>query len=703
VKNNPLTTSFLLQTLQGEQASFTLDKKKMIIGRHPSCDIQLDQFQISSYHLFVCFLDDGSLLIKDLASESGTYLNGKRIEEAIMFAGDTLAIGDYVFMAEKNEDILVTNADELIPVNEDKPLPKLAVPKATKLLPALPASIPEAPTAPVLKASQIIHSDALPAAPAVAQEVASVAPMATSHLILIDGELCDITYDEKSYRPLDSIPLVNFEAEYTPLEETEESFDLCKPIVAQKFEIISYINGMIQDFQYVDFNDGDFYLRSHAQNDHDIMMSTMGEHKLFSIRAGKVQFYPHPDLQASSSWETLDFNGPIFFTHGAEQISLRLLDKSMQWQKLSSGVREKDFIKQATKIFCALFIPFMLLLFVTQNEYQEPRAEVVVIYQLKKPVEVPTLELSKSELSAVDPASFNENTGSKDENQPVEKVEFASASEATQEIAKSITPDEPAPAPALPSLPEVKKAIAPKIVEKPSAPKVQKKIVSTVVAQSEAKVESTVPASTVPASTAAEPKAEPYQFTSSSLGPLMAVSQVKAAGGTKERGLTKGESFHVGSSAEGDLVAGSTIGVSKLNGSDGSGNGSQSFGSRGLASKKGFDSSYLEPNTVVKGSMDPELLRKILREYIPQFRHCYQQELIGNDDKLAGIVELNFTINAEGKAIKPQISMKNTKFSDKGANCMVDVLNVIEFPKPKGGGVVDVIQPLNFLSETKRL
>jgi hypothetical protein len=340
----------------------------------------------------------------------------------------------------------------------------------------------------------------------------------------------------------------------------------------------------------------------------------------------------------------------------------------------------------------------MLLLFVTQNEYQEPRAEVVVIYQLKKPVEVPTLELSKSELSAVDPASFNENTGSKDENQPVEKVEFASASEATQEIAKSVTPNEPAPAPALPSLPEVKKAIAPKIVEKPSAPKVQKKIVSTVVAQSEAKVESTVPAST-----AAEPKAEPYQFTSSSLGPLMAVSQVKAAGGTKERGLTKGESFHVGSSAEGDLVAGSTIGVSKLNGSDGSGNGSQSFGSRGLASKKGFDSSYLEPNTVVKGSMDPELLRKILREYIPQFRHCYQQELIGNDDKLAGIVELNFTINAEGKAIKPQISMKNTKFSDKGANCMVDVLNVIEFPKPKGGGVVDVIQPLNFLSETKRL
>ena len=32
--------------------------------------------------------------------------------------------------------------------------------------------------------------------------------------------------------------------------------------------------------------------------------------------------------------------------------------------------------------------------------------------------------------------------------------------------------------------------------------------------------------------------------------------------------------------------------------------------------------------------MDPDLLRKILQEYLPQFRHCYQQELAQNNEIL---------------------------------------------------------------------
>lgn len=101
--------------------------------------------------------------------------------------------------------------------------------------------------------------------------------------------------------------------------------------------------------------------------------------------------------------------------------------------------------------------------------------------------------------------------------------------------------------------------------------------------------------------------------------------------------------------------------------------------------------------------MDPELLRKILREYIPQFRSCYQDELIGNNDKIKGIIDMNFTINESGKVSKYDIRAKDAQFSKRGVGCMGRVLGLIDFPKPKGGGVVDVRQPFNFFAETEKI
>jgi len=137
-------------------------------------------------------------------------------------------------------------------------------------------------------------------------------------------------------------------------------------------------------------------------------------------------------------------------------------------------------------------------------------------------------------------------------------------------------------------------------------------------------------------------------------------------------------------------------------GSDASGNFDSSSGTKGLASKQGIDTTYTDPKTVVLGSMDPELLRKILREYLPQFRHCYQQELDKNEE-LKGILDLNFRIEANGKVSKINIKSKDAMFSSAGVNCMGKVLQLIDFPKPKGGGVVDVRQPLNFFSEKNKL
>lgn len=133
----------------------------------------------------------------------------------------------------------------------------------------------------------------------------------------------------------------------------------------------------------------------------------------------------------------------------------------------------------------------------------------------------------------------------------------------------------------------------------------------------------------------------------------------------------------------------------------------------GLSGKKGFkdgkgvgkgdfDSSFTSAKTVVLGSIDPELLRKLLREYIPQFRYCYQNELIKNPN-LSGTLTLNFTLNGKGKVSRSNVVAKGSAFSQKGLSCMDGVLKMIPFPAPKGGGQVDVKQPLNFSAERTKL
>jgi hypothetical protein len=118
----------------------------------------------------------------------------------------------------------------------------------------------------------------------------------------------------------------------------------------------------------------------------------------------------------------------------------------------------------------------------------------------------------------------------------------------------------------------------------------------------------------------------------------------------------------------------------------------------GLGHKRGIDFNFEKTKTVVLGSMDPELLRKILQQYLPQFRHCYQMEL-AKDENLKGMLDLNFRIESSGKASKIAISSSGKNFTNQGQGCMAKVLEIIPFPKPKGGGVVDVRQPLNFYAE----
>lgn len=189
-------------------------------------------------------------------------------------------------------------------------------------------------------------------------------------------------------------------------------------------------------------------------------------------------------------------------------------------------------------------------------------------------------------------------------------------------------------------------------------------------------------------------------------GNSQSMSLLAGSGGEGSRSLTGGAGLaNKGNNLSGDYRAPSGLGDGSghLLGKDTAGNYDRSTSTKGLAGKKGIDTAFVQTNTVVLGSIDPDVLRKILGEYLSQFKFCYQQELQENSEKIRGIVDLNFRIDGEGHVSRVDIKSAQTKFSDRGIGCMSGILRTIEFPRPKGGGLVDVRQPLNFFSENTKI
>ena len=66
----------------------------MTIGRAPDNDIPIDNLAVSNYHARV-YVEAGSLVVEDLNSLNGSFLNDIRVERAMLKDGDTILIGKH--------------------------------------------------------------------------------------------------------------------------------------------------------------------------------------------------------------------------------------------------------------------------------------------------------------------------------------------------------------------------------------------------------------------------------------------------------------------------------------------------------------------------------------------------------------------------------------------------------------------------------
>src|SRR4249919_3103288 len=89
----------ILQLLNatGSDKEVLLELDRMVLGRHPDCDVVLDSASVSREHAQI-LRDDGRYFVEDLHSRNGTFVNGKIIQgRQLLVDGDRLKICDLSF------------------------------------------------------------------------------------------------------------------------------------------------------------------------------------------------------------------------------------------------------------------------------------------------------------------------------------------------------------------------------------------------------------------------------------------------------------------------------------------------------------------------------------------------------------------------------------------------------------------------------
>ena len=98
----------------------------------------------------------------------------------------------------------------------------------------------------------------------------------------------------------------------------------------------------------------------------------------------------------------------------------------------------------------------------------------------------------------------------------------------------------------------------------------------------------------------------------------------------------------------------------------------------------------------VHGSLDKEIIRRVVHLHMNEVKFCYDQEL-AKKPALAGRISVQFAISSVGQVFTSV--MQSTSMNDAQVeNCVVNAVRRWEFPRPMGGGMAIVLYPFSFTS-----
>jgi hypothetical protein len=99
---------------------------------------------------------------------------------------------------------------------------------------------------------------------------------------------------------------------------------------------------------------------------------------------------------------------------------------------------------------------------------------------------------------------------------------------------------------------------------------------------------------------------------------------------------------------------------------------------------------------IIRGGLDRELVRRVIRSHESQIRACYEERLLANP-ALEGKVSLQFSIGESGEVLAAAVDRDVTGLDDAALHaCMASRVRSWLFPKPRAGGVTVVTYPWVF-------
>jgi TonB family protein len=101
-----------------------------------------------------------------------------------------------------------------------------------------------------------------------------------------------------------------------------------------------------------------------------------------------------------------------------------------------------------------------------------------------------------------------------------------------------------------------------------------------------------------------------------------------------------------------------------------------------------------QAKVTVKGALDRDIVRRIVRAHLNEVRYCYQRDL-QHDPSLQGRVEVQFSIDGRGSVTASSVHATTMKRGSVAA-CVAKAARRWKFPTPRDGARVTVNYPFVF-------
>lgn len=125
----------------GKKSFVTDDVEEMIIGREDTADFQIEEYVISRQHVKI--INEGAqIVLEDLNSKNGTYINNRRVTKEVLHDGDRIALGTIVLIFRNPKEVSMEDISARAKMEKKRALAR--VPQ--KYVPQPPQEMPESST-----------------------------------------------------------------------------------------------------------------------------------------------------------------------------------------------------------------------------------------------------------------------------------------------------------------------------------------------------------------------------------------------------------------------------------------------------------------------------------------------------------------------------------------------------------------------------